>query len=96
MRICPINTVNYCTKVTNQKHRTTTAPREVQFKSWQGSAGAIIGTAAGIGLGFLTGGLGAILIGSMVGCAAGGAVGESQGNHNDDDISYDDIPYIHD
>ena len=93
MRISPINTVNYYTKITNQKTRVT-APKEVQFKGWQGSAGAALGTAAGIGLGILTGGLGAILFGAMVGCATGGAVGESSSKGNDDS-SYD-VPYIHD
>jgi len=91
MRICPISTVNYYTKISNPKTRTT-APKEVQFRGWQGSAGATLGTLAGIGIGVLTGGLGAILFGAMVGCAAGGAVGDSK---NDDDSSYD-VPYIHD
>ena len=93
MRVCPVSTINYYTKISNPKTRIT-APREVQFKSWQGSAGAALGTAAGIGLGILTGGLGAILFGAMVGCATGGAVGESKGDGNDNS-SYD-VPYIHD
>ena len=94
MRICPISTVNNYTRISNHNLRTT-APKEVQFRGWQGSAGALLGTAAGVGLGLLTGGLGTILFASMVGCAAGGAVGESRANHDDDDYPYD-VPYIHD
>ena len=96
MRIYPINTVNYYSKVTNQNLKHTTTPKEVQFKGWQGALGATLGTAAGIGIGILTGGLGTILIGSMVGCAAGGAVGESQADHDDNCDYTSDIPYIHD
>jgi len=98
MRIYPISTVNYYTKVSNQSLRTNTPtvtmPKEVQFKSIQGGIGAFVGTVCGIALGAFTGGLGTILIGSMMGCAAGGAIGESKSEGSVDTLI--DSPFVHD
>lgn len=90
MRVNPISIANYRPLNYNQNHRITMPKQNVTFKSWQGSAGAAIGTLAGIGLGVLTGGLGTILIAAMTGCGLGGVIGESKGNAcNDDETSYD-------
>lgn len=78
MRIYPISTVNCGPRITSRNLKTITRPNEeVTFKGVGGSIGSAAGTLVGIGLGLITGGLGAVLIGAMACCGIGGVVGES-------------------
>lgn len=94
MRVNPISIANYRPLNYNQNHRVTMPKQDMTFKGWQGAAGSAIGALAGVGLGVLTGGLGAVLIAAMAGCGLGGAIGDAQSKPSDE--SYDDISYKYD
>ena len=62
------------------------------------TAGTVIGGLAGIGITVFTGGLGTVLIASMLGCAAGGIAGEAMDPNSkkggDDNSPYDGSDHI--
>ena len=107
MRVDAISVANYGTKMRANKNPqkriaaetpVQNMPEEVSFKGWRGSAGSIIGSLAGVGLGtILSGGLLAPLLLAGAGAVAGGIAGtksdEEHGNgeNNDNYNGVDDV-----
>ena len=98
MRINPISTVNYSPRTLGQQVKLVTSPqRKISFNGVGGSVGSATGALVGIGLGILTGGLGAILIGAMACCGIGGAIGDSADKNDSNSYEYmEDASYKYD
>ena len=101
MKILGVNSVSNAqvNRVKLQKNSSKINPllkneAALSFKGIEAGGKAILGTVLGLAIGALTGGIGAILFGGMIGCAGGAIKGSiDEAKNSDDDENTDDIDH---